>query len=420
MNNKAPQDLIKVWHHHNGLLLREFNTSQQAELFATLKQLQFSGQLVLTEPKGGKWIFHLYQGYLVYATGGIHPVKRWSRNLATYLPQLAGDLSTFSSELSEIAAEDFVVCWQYQLLSLWIQQQKITREQATRIIWSTLVEVLFDITQTGKIAYELKPARSLSGKIVLIDAERVVAEAERQWLAWQAVKLVGCDPNQAPIVKQPDQLQQSTSASMSQMLSQLLDGQQTLRDITIKMKRELPIVTRSLLPYIQSGLVELINIPDLPAPIVSASAPAKIKQPSIACVDDSPLICQSLEQLLSSAGYRFVGIDDPLRAFGVLLALKPDLIFLDLMMPNTNGYEICDRLRKINIFRHTPIVILTGNDGIVDRVRAKIVGASDFLSKAKVDAESVLEVLEKHLKHSTLSKLTSNNFSPVGQAKKIA
>jgi chemotaxis family two-component system response regulator PixG len=71
-------------------------------------------------------------------------------------------------------------------------------------------------------------------------------------------------------------------------------------------------------------------------------------------------------------------------------------------MPNTNGYEICAKLRKLPGFRNTPIVILTGNDGFVDRVRAKLVGASDFLSKP-VDAGTVLSVIRKHLEQGATS-----------------
>ncbi|NCQ42456.1 MAG: response regulator, partial [Cyanobacteria bacterium] len=76
---------------------------------------------------------------------------------------------------------------------------------------------------------------------------------------------------------------------------------------------------------------------------------------------------------------------------------KPDLIFLDLIMPNANGYEICSQLRKLTFFKHTPIVILTGNDGLVDRVRAKMVGSTDFISKP-VDTALVLDTIRKHLK----------------------
>ena len=71
-------------------------------------------------------------------------------------------------------------------------------------------------------------------------------------------------------------------------------------------------------------------------------------------------------------------------------------------MPNINGYEICGKLRKLSIFQNTPIIILTGNDGIIDRVRAKLVGASDFIGKP-VDAETLLTVIGKHLKQSSLT-----------------
>jgi chemotaxis family two-component system response regulator PixG len=110
-----------------------------------------------------------------------------------------------------------------------------------------------------------------------------------------------------------------------------------------------------------------------------------------------------MKALLTAAGYQFVGVDDALRAFAILLERKPAVIFLDLVMPNANGYEICGKLRKLSYFRNTPILILTGNDGIVDRVRAKLVGASDFLSKP-VDAGTVLSVIRKHLEQGAISQ----------------
>jgi chemotaxis family two-component system response regulator PixG len=170
------------------------------------------------------------------------------------------------------------------------------------------------------------------------------------------------------------------------------------------MKRDIVEVTRSLLFYIQMGLVELVTIPDLPSPVSTPvpKIPVALTTPTgplIACVDDSPLVCQTMEALLTASGYQFVGVEDGLRAFSILIARKPEVIFLDLVMPNTNGYEICAKLRKLAFFRNTPIVILTGNDGIVDRVRAKLVGASDFLSKP-VEAETVLSVIHKHLEQS--------------------
>ncbi|MEL4897544.1 response regulator [Crocosphaera sp. Alani8] len=90
----------------------------------------------------------------------------------------------------------------------------------------------------------------------------------------------------------------------------------------------------------------------------------------------------------------------PLKAIPSFLKNKPDLIFLDLVMPITNGYELCTQLRKTPSLKDVPVVILTGKDGLVDRMRAKIVGANDFLSKP-VKVSEFIKVLNKHLKKST-------------------
>jgi chemotaxis family two-component system response regulator PixG len=239
-------------------------------------------------------------------------------------------------------------------------------------------------------------------QLALLDAEQVACEAQELWKVWQAAKIADRSPNAAPVIRLPKLLQENTSPNLYQMLSKLLDGQRTLRDLSIQMKRDVVDVTRSLLPYVQRGFIELIDLADLPSPI-QLPASAQFSQsvsdtPLIACIDDSPVICQSMEEIIRGAQYQFLSINDPLRTIATLMSRKPSLIFLDLIMPNANGYEICGQLRKLAIFKETPIVILTEQDSIVDRVRAKLVGASDFLSKP-AETATVLGVIRKHLRH---------------------
>lgn len=390
---------------HNPIAIREFTACKQAVFFEKLKQPRFSGQLVLTGSKREQWFFYLYLGRIMYATGGLHPIRRWCRNLAFYLPQIASHFSSLAQlDLASLGTTNSQLCWEYQLLCFWVEQQKISREQVVRMIHANIVEVLFDITQTMEVTCELRQDNLLSNRtrLVLIDADQVIAEAQQLWQAWQAAKIADRSPNAAPIIRQPEQLQEKTSPQVYQTLRQLMDGQQTLRDLSIRMKRDVLTLTGSLLPYVQMGLVELVLIPDLPSPVTpddsgTISAPETKPAALIACVDDSPLMCQTMEKILMAANYQFVGINDPLRAIAILLARKPELIFLDLVMPNANGYEICGQLRKLSFFRQTPIVILTGNDGIIDRMRAKMVGSTDFISKP-VNPEIVLATIRKHLK----------------------
>ena len=393
----------------NAVKTSNFPAAEQAELFQTLKQIPFSGELVVSGPQGLKWVFYLHKGYIFYVSGGNHAVRRWKRNLAVNIPHIPTDNNTLQRELAEGTVKEYPISWDYYLLSFWLQQQKINRDQATKMVWSLIVEVLFDINQAMQVNYELKVLDLETAGFVLVDGEQAVAEAERQWIAWQNAKFNHFSPNGTPTIGKNDQLKQNISPQVYQRLNQLLDGQSTLRDLSLKMRRDLVTVTRSLVPYLQIGLVELANTPDFPAPFVGAIlAKNSEENPLIACVDDSPLICNALQEIIGKAGYRFLAMTEPKRALKIFPALRPDIIFLDLMMPETDGFEVCEKLRRHPVFRSTPIIILTGNDGVVDRVKAKIVRSSDFLSKATVEPTTVLEVIHKHLRHCTLLKAKGN------------
>lgn len=381
--------------------IQHFTASQQIEFFESLKESRFSGQLIVSDTQDRTWVIYLYLGRIVYASGGVHPIRRWRRHVAAYCPERLADTEELKLALANIAQEESRISWEYQLLSVWIDRQKITREQATRVIRATVIEVLFDVTQAMQVECETLADNLLTTRLILIDAEQVIKEADKLYQAWQAAKVADRSPDLAPIIRQPEALRSKTPPQVYQNLIQLLNGKQTLRDLGIRMKRDVVTVTRSLLPYIQMGLVQLVAVGDitLPSSTPVAQKLFKDKTPrrlTIACIDDSPVICQTMENIITEAGYNFVSEMDGLRAIAVLLSRKPDLIFLDLVMPNTNGYEICSQLRKLSFFKHTPIVILTGNDGIVDRVRAKMVGSTDFLGKP-ANAEQVLATINKYV-----------------------
>ncbi|UBF24704.1 response regulator [Kovacikia minuta CCNUW1] len=402
-----------------------FTVLRHIESLKNLEQLQFSGQLLWTNPAGQHWSFYLSQGFIICATGGVHPVRRWRRNLATYCPRMPNHRIGWQFHLANCDPATLTFGWEYALLSLWVAQQDITSEQAAKMIRASIVEVLFDAAQAVDVTEQIRQDSSFSTQLSLIQIAAAIGEAQLLWQSWEMANLAAYSPNQAPMIKQPEQLRKHSSVESYQNLVELLNGQKTLRELAIKMQRNIVEVASSLLPFVQLGWVEFLSVADQPAPIyrgdsvkaplpstpsqeattlqwVTTSPPASTPEVTtsqgalVACVDDSALVLKMMEQLLTSVGYQFLGVDDGLRAIGILLARKPDFIFLDLVMPNTNGYEICEQLRKLSCFRNTPIVILTGNDGYANRLRSSFVGASEFLSKP-LDAGAVLSVIRKHL-----------------------
>jgi len=124
-------------------------------------------------------------------------------------------------------------------------------------------------------------------------------------------------------------------------------------------------------------------------------------KPTIVHIDDSPQNCAIARSILEVAGYDYIDVNDPINAIPTLLQAKPQLILLDLMMPVINGYELCAQIRRVSSLRDVPIVMLTSQDGLVDRVRAKVVKASAFLAKP-INPHKLLDTVGQFVAVNTL------------------
>lgn len=117
---------------------------------------------------------------------------------------------------------------------------------------------------------------------------------------------------------------------------------------------------------------------------------------TIACIDDSPTVLQAIKGFLDDKSLSVVLISDPVKALMQIIRTRPDLILLDVTMPNLDGYELCSLLRKHPGFRGTPIVMVTSSTGFIDRAKAKLVGASGYLTKPFTQTD-LLKIVFKHL-----------------------
>ncbi|MBD2437811.1 response regulator [Nostoc sp. FACHB-110] len=377
--------------------------------FKTCTQLQYNGQLKIQSAKGQTWSFYYRLGRIVWATGGTHPFRRWRRYMAQYCPQI--DVDKIQCRQQDLAMD----YWDYYLLEILYKRQRIQREQIQAIVENTITELLFDLAQhTNFVSVSCDRHQDiiLETPMSFTSADLSVKQMQDSWKMWSEAGLANFYPDLAPVLRRPEQLEQHVSPSVYKNFVSLINGKQTLRELAAKMKQNVLPVTRSLLPYILKGIIELVEVPDLPLLSTEAdnnslaTQPKKSHVPLIACVDDSPQVCKILEDIVTSHGLRFLKIQDPIQALPVLIQNKPDLIFLDLIMPVASGYEICTQLRRVSAFANTPVIILTGNDGLLDRVRAKVVGSTDFIAKP-VAADRVMSVIRKYLPVPTATKITA-------------
>ena len=384
-------------------------TEQQVEFASILQRLnenKFSGRLQVTgKPRTNNaenltWTFFFNYGRILFAKGGLHPVRQWSALLQRHT--LGNTCKNVLRSLNTMSVTPTTQCWEFEVLHENLKQGTLNRQQFTNIAQAKVIESIFDIWHlTDLHSEEISEELSQLSSIVLIDPRQALEDATQEWLAWEQTSILNCQPNCGVTVELPELLQSQTSPAAYQAMTAMLDGQSSLREIAAKANKDVKAIVRSLMPFINTGVLALKDIPDLPCPFKTfENSNIQVqeirKKYTIACIDDSPLICEQMKRLVTEAGYDYFSIDNPLRAIATLLRKKPDLIFLDLVMPNTNGYEICSQLRKLNHFHDVPIIILTGNDGIIDRIRAKVVGSTDFLGKP-LTASTLQTVIETHL-----------------------
>ena len=347
------------------------------------------------------WKVYFNEGKLIWANGGIHSQKSWQRHVSKYCSEV--NLKQINFRGSEKYR-----CPEYSNLGILLQRQISTSESVIKLIISKIVEVLFDIFQHERSTpLELKAERlslsNLVGEIrgyslISIDLESGFKQMQQQWSAWTRSGFASIYPDQAPKIKSREQLQKAVPPVVYENFTKLLDGRRSLRDLAVGINQDVLLLTKSIYPYIQRGLLELVQFPALnlvetPQAKSNSKSISESKQ-LIACIDDSPQICQIMNQIITKAGYQFLGIQQPIQAVPKLISVNPKMIFLDIGMPILNGYEVCTQIRRVSKLQEIPIIMLTGNDGVFDRVKAKVCGASDFLSKP-IEVEKILQTIEK-------------------------
>jgi twitching motility two-component system response regulator PilG len=113
-------------------------------------------------------------------------------------------------------------------------------------------------------------------------------------------------------------------------------------------------------------------------------------------IDDSKTIRRSAETLLKKVGCQVVTAIDGFEALAKITEHKPDIIFVDIMMPRLDGYQTCALIKNNQTFKATPVIMLSSKDSIFDRARGRIVGSEKYLTKP-FSKEDLINAITTHV-----------------------
>jgi twitching motility two-component system response regulator PilG len=339
---------------------------------------------------GTSWLVFLANGQLVYAGPNDNCLDR----LRDYLKPLGmvddlpgpGTTSTISS-LNSL---------EYGTLWLMLEKHLLSPDQGRTMLSHMVRETLFDLLSLHHGSFVFQLTAALSPQLMIQSISTLVTGLTQQIQTWHQFHPLLQSPDQCLTLVNPEGFTQILPDPIYTNLNRWLTGQTSLRQVARYLQQDLVTVAERLLPAIQAGY---LTVDASPIRCCAPATPHQIssqRQLRVVCVDDSATVRASVENILEHQGYAATSIGNPLKALGLLFQLQPDLILCDIAMPELDGYELCAMLRQASAFRQIPIVMLTGKDAFLDRVKARMVGATDYLTKPFGSAE-LTALVEKYL-----------------------
>jgi twitching motility two-component system response regulator PilG len=342
-------------------------------------------------PGSGKsWFVFFLNGQIIYAGDSGSNLARLRDHLRRYKVEQALDQTSVSS-IATVNAPEYGHLWAL------LENHILTPAQGRSIVQSMVHETLFDLLSLHQGSFIFELGHALSPQLTTLEIGSLVAKIMKQVQEWKQFHPHIQSPDQCPAIADLDQLRQTLSQSARSTLERWVDGKTTLRQMARYLNRDISAVARAVYPYVQQGIVHLSAPPteDL-APRRELQWLEQHRVPRIVCIDDGIAVRKTVEAILDQQGYEVTAIGNPLKALSLVFQLKPTLILCDIAMPELDGYEICAMLRKSTAFRETPIIMLTGKDGFIDRVKARMVGATDYLTKPFGEIE-LLTLVEQYV-----------------------
>jgi twitching motility two-component system response regulator PilG len=355
---------------------------------------------------GPFWLVFFINGQIAYAADSNGSLWRLRDYLRRYGVESALDQLQVPS-IASIHTPEYGYLWAL------MEKHLLTPAQGRSILQSMIKETLFDLLSLHQGFFRFEMNSALAPQLTTLEITPLLTKIMKQVQEWKQFHPYIQSPNQCPVITNPEELSVSLPIKAFTTLNTCADGKTSLRQLSRYLNRDILTVAGAIYPYLQQGWVQLVMGHD--QKISHQNHPSQARQTStitqIVCIEDDVAIGKAVEYILQQHGYQVTVIRHPVKALSLAFELQPKLILCDIAMPELDGYEICAMLRQSTAFRHTPLIMLTGMDGFIDRVRATMVGATDYLTKPFGESE-LLMLVEKYLGSKKRSKLKPTNLFP--------
>lgn len=354
-----------------------YGPSQKIHPLSLLAQLtsRFASGCLQVSDGSTSWSIYLDQGKLAFATSTANPFERLDRHLRQFNRQVPALVSAVRVQVrllfESVTTGRTLSSTDYRAIRWLVEQAYLDTAQASLLIEELAKEVLESFLSITEGSHEFVEKDKFEDypQLCLLELRPLVEHCQNQLRRRQSSTKSPASNHQKSAF-----LETKTSKPFAQ-----------IDPVTAATGQE---------QSSKGGIPWAAKASDVKGKVL-ADRPLKGHY-TIACIDDSPTILQAIKSFLDDASFTVIMISDPIKALMQVIRSKPDVILLDVGMPNLDGYELCSLLRRHANFKNTPIIMVTGNTGFIDRAKAKLVGASGYLTKPFTQSE-LLKIVFKHL-----------------------
>ena len=387
-----------------------------------------------------RWSFYLKGGKIVYATHSLESFERLERHLRG----LSREVPTLDDKLrsqlrlmfddpdnAKHKASSEIICNEYIAIQWLVNENYLPKQMGSKLIARIVQEVFesFLCLPDGEFV-TMHYEHLLEDVYCYLSIDRILEIVEQRLKAWYELGPTIFSPYQCPYLVSQTSAAKRMSMETVQRLGRILRGFNFLQLGALLGKDPLAIA-KQLKPLINDGSI-LLRDPLSPFDMLPRTyylAPEEEKENiqklleafvdeassgddisgfsqglsnqstkvwKIVCIDDSESMLSIIGSYLGSEDFQVTLIQDSMRALMKITSIRPDLILLDIGMPNVDGYQLCSLIRKSSILKDIPIVMVTGNKGLIDRARARISGATDYITKPFMQSD-LLKMIMRHL-----------------------
>lgn len=357
--------------------------------------------IVVHDPKDSSvsWILHVESNQLCYASSSTQSPDRLFCLLRECRPDLVDKYRQNSSELQWRKGFD-----EYSYLCDLLGKGEMLLTEFTEVLSSLTQEALINILSIKNTQIEFRHSFPLEGPIFWSKPlPELLHQVRNSVITWQCLRPYFSSPFTRLYLSpsnidfffnfwQRNQYDSSPHAlaapdQMADFVS-LLNEQIPLYQAALRLRSNPVVLAQWLLPFMRAGVLTTLAYNKSKNP----------EQPLVVCVDDSLAVQTQVEMTLQLGGYQVLGITQPKHALNTLKFnnKRAQLIIMDINMPDQNGFQLCDELKQSGYLKDIPIIMLTGRNGLMDKVKAHMKGVKAFMNKP-LDSVQLLSSVQQLL-----------------------